>query len=89
MIVGYAHLKPIGDGYDLIYIGVRKEQRRRGIARKMLDKLISFTSEKPIMLEVRKSNAAAIKLYESAGFKVISEREKYYSDGEDAWIMKR
>lgn len=86
-VLGYAHLKPIGDGYDLLYIGVRREERGRGIAKKMLGRLIEFADRKPIMLEVRKSNLAAIGLYERLGFVMISERKNYYND-EDAWVMK-
>jgi RimJ/RimL family protein N-acetyltransferase len=39
-------------------------------------------------LEVRKSNVAAIKLYEKFGFEVDGERKKYYRDnGEAALLM--
>lgn len=40
-----------------------------------------------VVLEVRKSNIPAIKLYEGMGFKVAGERPKYYKDGETALIM--
>jgi ribosomal-protein-alanine N-acetyltransferase len=40
------------------------------------------------MLEVRRSNLAAQKLYESMGFAVTGIRKGYYSDdGEDAFLM--
>ena len=86
-IIGYAHLKPIGDGYDLINITVLPSHRNQGIAKKMLSRLIAFAKNRPIMLEVRKSNSAAIALYTSLGFKTISERKNYYQN-EDAWVMK-
>jgi ribosomal-protein-alanine N-acetyltransferase len=87
MIIGYAHLKPIGDGYDLINICVKPEHRGKGIAKKMLTNLLAFAKNKPIMLEVRKSNVPAIQLYSSMGFTTISERPNYYKN-EDAWVMK-
>lgn len=40
-----------------------------------------------ITLEVRKSNIVAIKLYESYGFKTVTIRENYYSNGEPAFLM--
>ena len=43
-----------------------------------------------VTLEVRESNASAISLYESLGFRSFGIRENYYSDnGENAKIMWR
>ncbi|MBF0443725.1 MAG: GNAT family N-acetyltransferase, partial [Oligoflexales bacterium] len=42
-----------------------------------------------LFLEVRPSNKSALKLYQSFGFIKVSIRKKYYSDGEDALILKR
>jgi [ribosomal protein S18]-alanine N-acetyltransferase len=42
-----------------------------------------------IFLEVRADNQAAISLYDSRHFNRISERLKYYPDGETAIIMRR
>jgi ribosomal-protein-alanine N-acetyltransferase len=48
-----------------------------------------FKEHRVAFLEVRKSNTAAIGLYERFNFKRIHIRKKYYSDGEDAIIMQR
>jgi ribosomal-protein-alanine N-acetyltransferase len=41
-------------------------------------------------LEVRESNAAAIRLYERFGFRAAGHRRRYYQDnGEDAVVMWR
>lgn len=42
---------------------------------------------KEVTLEVRSSNKIAINLYESYGFKVITTRNNYYSNGESALLM--
>jgi ribosomal protein S18 acetylase RimI-like enzyme len=40
-------------------------------------------------LEVRSSNSAAISLYHRYGFHKLYLRPAYYSDGEDAIVMKK
>ena len=42
---------------------------------------------KSVLLEVRVSNTKARKLYERFGFKIVKRKERYYMDGEDAYIM--
>ncbi|MBY0422636.1 MAG: hypothetical protein K2Q06_10050 [Parvularculaceae bacterium] len=42
-----------------------------------------------LRLEVRRSNAAACRLYESAGFGVIGLKPAYYDDGETALKMEK
>ena len=39
------------------------------------------------LLEVRKSNEQAIKLYTKFKFSIVGTRKKYYTDGEDAILM--
>ena len=42
-----------------------------------------------VFLEVRPTNAEALRLYESLGFQVIGRRKGYYFDtGEDALVME-
>ena len=40
-----------------------------------------------VNLEVRVSNVKAIALYQKFGFKNVSVRKRYYSNGEDAYLM--
>jgi ribosomal-protein-alanine acetyltransferase len=42
-----------------------------------------------LRLEVRLSNTAAIRLYESRGFERIAEKPRYYDDGETALQMEK
>ena len=43
-----------------------------------------------VTLEVRKSNDAAIKLYEKNGYEFVVEKKHYYPNGEDAvYMVKR
>ena len=77
---------------DIEGVVVKKEYRKMGIGALLISelqkKLIDEKKEK-IFLEVRKSNLIAKKLYEKMGFKSLSERKGYYSDGEDAVVMAK
>lgn len=77
------------DTADLQDLFVAENYRGKGIARSLVSAFISAAGEKGVkklFLEVRESNAAAIRLYEKAEFKRISVRKKYYADGENALI---
>jgi len=80
------------DELQLLELATHPEQRRRGLARALLERLIDFAKKRHkrlLLLEVRRSNLAAIGLYESAGFVTTGVRRGYYSDtGEDALEMR-
>lgn len=92
-ILGYASMTVIAGDANLTNIAVLPEERRRGIAQALLSRLTDICVQNSfflITLEVRKSNRAAISLYERNGFETEGERKKYYSDnGEDALIMTK
>jgi ribosomal-protein-alanine N-acetyltransferase len=90
-MVGYIGNWFIAEECHVGTIAVKRENRRQGIA----EKLLGFTARKAIeenlsyiILEVRESNDSAIKLYEKLGFKIVGRRKGYYQDtGEDANLM--
>ena len=90
-IVGYIGYWFIMDEAHISTIAVHPEFRQMGIGELMLKTALDETLEKGKMvvtLEVRKSNDAAIRLYQKFGFKVIGKRARYYRDNsEDAHIM--
>ena len=65
--------------------------RRRGIATALLNRVLERVEpDAQLTLEVRRSNAGAITLYESFGFRSAGVRRRYYADnGEDAIVMWR
>ena len=72
-------------------LAVAPEYRRRGVAKILLAELLATLLKRGvtfILLEVRPSNTAAIKLYKKFNFQIV-EREKNYYDDEDAWIMAK
>ena len=90
-ILGYVLFWLLPGAIDIHNIAVRADFRRKGIARVLLGKVIDEAARQSIsrvMLEVRKSNLPAQKLYESTGFSITGIRSGYYSDnGEDALAM--
>ncbi len=74
----------------LISIAVLEEYRRRGVGTLIMCKSLlelSRRNVKLVVLEVRKSNAVAIRFYERFGFKRLYTIHQYYPDGEDAYVM--
>lgn len=91
--VGYGGMYTVLDEGYVTNIGVLPEFRRKGIATKIVNKLIDYSIEKALSflsLEVRVSNIAAISLYKSLGFQEVGRRKDYYCEPkEDALIMTR
>lgn len=90
-IVGYVLYWLLPGALDIHNLAVHVDFRRQGIARLLLGRVLSQAkaqSAARVMLEVRKSNLPAQKLYESIGFSTSGIRRGYYSDdGEDALAM--
>ena len=90
-LVGYLIISRYVDAWHVMNIAVSPDHRRQGIARTLLEHLFVVTAghgHRGYTLEVRVSNAEAIRLYESVGFKARGIRRGYYTDNrEDALIM--
>ncbi|MBM3324969.1 MAG: ribosomal-protein-alanine N-acetyltransferase, partial [Calditrichaeota bacterium] len=79
------------DEIHLVNIAVRADRRRGGIGNQLMDFLMKQAQTRharAIYLEVRRSNEAAIAFYRRHGFTLLYERKRYYSNGEDAYIME-
>ena len=87
--IGFITLSKTTPEADIETVFVCEEFRKKGVGRLLMEKAFEYLKKdgvNKLFLEVRKSNAGAISLYEKCGFKRISERRKYYIDGEDAVI---
>lgn len=81
---------------ELLTIAVAPEARRRGLGRKLVARFLyqaQLRGAERAFLEVAADNAAAIGLYESAGFAPAGRRRSYYLTPEgqriDALVMAR
>ena len=89
-IAGYGIIDHWDDQDHLISIAVHPDNRRKGFGEAILVELEKRASkERPLKLEVRQSNAAAIQLYLKLGFMKTGLADGYYTDGEDAIIMEK
>ncbi|SFF44358.1 [SSU ribosomal protein S18P]-alanine acetyltransferase [Fontimonas thermophila] len=92
-VLAYALMSMAAGEAHILNICVAPQQRRRGLAQFLLRHLIMVARASGVtllLLEVRKSNAAAQKLYARFGFNQLGERRAYYPahDGrEDALVL--
>lgn len=91
LLVGAALLEVLVPESELHSLAVLPGKRRRGLGAALLKSALSAARKRgatEMFLEVRRSNQAAIALYERAGFAALSVRRGYYSHPrEDALVM--
>lgn len=92
MVVGYVISRTVGTSSHIIAIAVDPEKRRREIGKTLMietmTRLKRFGANN-VWLEVRISNNDAIEFYKKLGFAKGGIVRGYYSDSEDAIILKR
>ena len=91
-LIGYICLWEVADEVHITNVAVHPDVRRRGVGRSLLSAVLDDARQRKlrlVVLEVRPSNAEALGLYESFGFRVVGRRHGYYYDtGEDALVME-
>jgi [ribosomal protein S18]-alanine N-acetyltransferase len=90
-LVGFIVFWLVHDEVHILNVATDPEERRRGVARTLLEECVARGRKggsRLVTLEVRRSNVAAIELYEAFGFRSVGVRPKYYADeNEDAIVM--
>jgi [ribosomal protein S18]-alanine N-acetyltransferase len=91
IVVGYASLYCVEDEMQIGNIAVAPDFQNRGMGAKLMKRIVEDAQKMKIVhiyLEVRQSNAVAIKLYLKFGFVISGRRRLYYQHPtEDALIM--
>ncbi|WP_437853035.1 ribosomal protein S18-alanine N-acetyltransferase [Sorangium sp. So ce363] len=81
----------VADELHVLNVATCPAARRRGLATALMNRSLEYAQQQQvrlILLEVRRSNRAAIRLYRKLGFTAMGVRPRYYSDnGEDAIEM--
>jgi [ribosomal protein S18]-alanine N-acetyltransferase len=91
-LVGYLICSRYEQVWHVMNVAVDIGYQRSGIASALLAELYAQVDDSSarFTLEVRRSNQAAIGLYEREGFQAAGIRRRYYQDnGEDALVMWR
>ena len=100
-MVAYITLSVLDGELEVLNIAVHPRCRGRGLSRPLMGYALADTFEgghlvrrgrekkgwSRAFLEVRPSNAPAIALYTSLGFRRAGLRKHYYADGEDASVL--
>ncbi len=89
-LVGYLVCSRYDTVWHVMNVAVDPDRRRRGIGSALMAALVQQVGDAQLTLEVRRSNAGAVAMYERFGFRSAGVRPRYYADnGEDAVIMWR
>ncbi len=93
-VLAYAFFSIAAGEAQLLNLCVDPEHHGRGLGRRLMQHLLHTAREQfctILLLEVRRSNAIARRLYESLGFNTLGVRKGYYPNGpgatEDALVM--
>lgn len=95
VVDAYAVMSMSAGESHILNLCVRPAVQRLGLGRAMLEHLLDLARKHKaacILLEVRPSNEAALRLYRSAGFNEVGIRRRYYPalrGREDALILAR
>ena len=91
-VLGYLLWWRVDNEAHVLNLATHPDARRRGVARALMDDCLREARDRDLTyltLEVRRSNVAALKLYEGLGFKVVGVRPRYYvEENEDALVME-
>jgi [ribosomal protein S18]-alanine N-acetyltransferase len=76
----------VADELHVLNVATAPPLRRRGFARALMDEALAYAASERVrivLLEVRRSNRAAIKLYRRFGFTALGVRHGYYADNDE------
>ncbi|HMF42135.1 MAG TPA: ribosomal protein S18-alanine N-acetyltransferase [Polyangia bacterium] len=90
-VTAFSNYWVVADEVHLLNLATHPEARRAGHASRLLAHIIEVGRSRKcrfVTLEVRRSNAAAVRLYRRFGFRAVGVRPNYYAeDQEDAIVM--
>lgn len=87
-IIGYCGFWKVCGEAQVTNIAVLPEYRKKGVASQLIERLLSDCADmESVVLEVRESNEAAIRLYEKFGFKKAGVRKNFYHTPQENGIV--
>ena len=91
-VIGYIVFNVFRCEGHILNIAVASEYRRCGVAKYLLASALEIVQKnagEEVFLEVSVNNTAAQGLYRQFGFEVYGIRKRYYSNGEDAYVLRK
>jgi ribosomal-protein-alanine N-acetyltransferase len=95
ILIGYGVMSTGAGEAHILNLCIAEPYRAKGLGGQLLEHLLEFSGSLgvgEVFLEVRPSNTAAIRLYQSLGFSQIGMRRGYYQAAggrEDAVVLRR
>lgn len=90
-VAGFIVARKIADEIEILNFAVATEMRERGIGSILLQEALAWAKTfdaTHAILEVRASNAAALRFYEHRNFHTVGRRSRYYNSPiEDALLL--
>jgi ribosomal-protein-alanine N-acetyltransferase len=90
-VVAFGNYWLVADEVHLLNVATAPDRRQEGHASRLLAHIIEVGRSRAcrlMTLEVRRSNAAALRIYRRFGFRAVGVRPNYYTeDQEDAIVM--
>ncbi len=90
--IGFLSFSLFFDESELLLIALKPEFQNKGYGKMLMEfylKTMKDNNIKTCYLEVSVNNLKAINFYKRFGFSQYGFREKYYSNGDDAILMKK
>ena len=90
IVCAYGGMMCAVDEGQITNVATHPDFRRKGFAKAVVEALVKYAKNNhldSISLEVRESNAAAIALYSSFGFKVEGKRKDFYTKPVEAALV--
>lgn len=92
-VAGFCAFWKVLDQIHINNFAIHPAHRRQGLGRALLARVLEDAAAMGAphaTLEVRRSNTAALRMYERAGFSIVGVRTSYYTNPiEDALILSR
>ena len=88
-ILGYAKPNKLG---LIKTLAVDQRRRHQGVGKELVNLTMQRLKQrgvKKVFLHTRKKNLAVNSFHKKMGFRVIKTIEKYYPNGDDAYLMRR
>ncbi|MYB65263.1 ribosomal-protein-alanine N-acetyltransferase, partial [Candidatus Poribacteria bacterium] len=89
-VIGYIVFYVFSGEGHILNIAIDTGYRRRGIGKYLLEfalEIIKKNDVEEVYLEVSVKNTAALELYKKYQFQVFGVRKRYYSNGDDAYVL--